>query len=32
MRNGLVLDQGKIITWTEDDKPLMMFGTHADIN
>jgi hypothetical protein len=27
----LVLDQGKIITWTEDDKPLMMFGTHADI-
>jgi hypothetical protein len=26
----MVLDQGKIITWTEDNKP-MMFGTHADI-
>jgi len=26
-----VLDKGKIITWTEDNKPLMMFGTHSDI-
>jgi PAS domain S-box-containing protein len=26
-----VVDQGKIITWTDDNKPLMMFGTHTDI-
>ncbi|MDA3811468.1 MAG: PAS domain-containing protein [Spirochaetaceae bacterium] len=26
-----VLDRGKVITWTEDGKPLMMFGTHTDI-
>jgi hypothetical protein len=25
MRNGLVLDQGKITTSIEDNKPLMMF-------
>lgn len=27
-----VLDKGKIISWTEDSKPLMMFGTHTDIS
>jgi PAS domain S-box-containing protein len=26
-----VLDRGKVITWTEDGKPLMMYGTHSDI-
>ncbi|MFN3800718.1 PAS domain-containing protein [Belliella pelovolcani] len=26
-----VLDRGKVITWTEDGQPLMMFGTHTDI-
>jgi len=27
-----VLDRGKVITWTPDGKPLMMFGTHTDID
>lgn len=26
-----VLDRGKVMTWTEDGKPLMMFGTHTEI-
>lgn len=26
-----VLDNGKVVTWTEDGKPLYMFGTHIDI-
>ena len=26
-----VHDRGKVITWTNDGKPLMMFGTHTDI-
>lgn len=26
-----VLDRGKVTNWTEDGKPLMMFGTHQDI-
>lgn len=26
-----VLDRGKVSTWTEDGKPLLMFGTHQDI-
>gem|GEM_PF-5727455 len=26
-----VLDRGKVATWTEDGKALMMFGTHQDI-
>ncbi|MEA1969317.1 MAG: histidine kinase dimerization/phosphoacceptor domain -containing protein [Thermodesulfobacteriota bacterium] len=26
-----VLDRGKVITWTEDGKPLMVMGTHLDI-
>lgn len=26
-----VLDRGKVSSWTEDGKPLMMFGTHIDI-
>lgn len=26
-----VLDRGKVATWTEDGKPLMMYGTHQDI-
>ena len=26
-----VLDRGKVTEWTEDGKPLMMFGTHIDI-
>ena len=27
-----VLDKGKIISWTDDGKPLMMFGIHTDIS
>ncbi|MCH8568871.1 MAG: PAS domain S-box protein [Balneolales bacterium] len=26
-----VYDRGKVFEWTEDDKPLMMYGTHQDI-
>ena len=26
-----VLDRGKVIEWDEDGKPLLMYGTHADI-
>ena len=26
-----VLDRGRVFSWTEDNKPLMMFGTHQDI-
>ncbi len=26
-----VLDRGRVFSWTEDKKPLMMFGTHQDI-
>jgi len=26
-----VLDRGKVATWTEDGKPLLMMGTHKDI-
>ncbi len=26
-----VLDRGKVITWTNDKKPLLMMGTHQDI-
>ncbi|WP_166838950.1 PAS domain-containing protein [Rheinheimera pleomorphica] len=26
-----VHDRGRVINWTEDGKPLMMYGTHADI-
>lgn len=26
-----VYDRGKVFSWTEDGKPLMMFGTHQDI-
>lgn len=26
-----VLDRGKVLSWTADGKPLMMFGTHVDI-
>lgn len=26
-----VLDRGKIVTWTEDGKPLLMMGAHQDI-
>lgn len=26
-----VLDRGKVLSWTSDGKPLMMFGTHVDI-
>ncbi|QOJ22390.1 MAG: PAS domain S-box protein [Gammaproteobacteria bacterium] len=26
-----VLDRGKVLSWTTDGKPLMMFGTHQDI-
>src|SRR6056297_1267331 len=26
-----VLDRGKVITWTQDKKPLLMMGTHQDI-
>ena len=27
-----VQDRGKVSTWTEDGKPLLMFGTHQDIS
>ena len=27
-----VLDRGRVVTWTEDGDPLMMMGTHQDIN
>lgn len=27
-----VLDRGKVMSWTEDGKPLRMFGTHLDIS
>lgn len=27
-----VLDRGKVISWTEDGKPLWMFGTHTEIS
>jgi len=27
-----VLDRGKVATWTDDGKPLLMFGTHMEIN
>jgi len=27
-----VLDRGKVSTWSADGKPLMMYGTHADIS
>ncbi len=27
-----VLDRGKVLSWTEDRKPLWMFGTHIDIS
>lgn len=33
-KNGewiLVLDRGKVISWTEEGLPLMMYGTHSDI-
>ncbi|NJK71974.1 MAG: PAS domain-containing protein, partial [Synechococcaceae cyanobacterium SM2_3_60] len=26
-----ILDRGKVLTWTEDDQPLRMIGTHTDI-
>jgi len=26
-----MLDRGKVFSWTEDGKPVMMFGTHTDI-
>jgi len=26
-----ILDRGKVISWTEDGKPLLMMGTHQDI-
>jgi len=26
-----VHDRGRIVTWTENNKPLMMYGTHSDI-
>lgn len=26
-----VHDRGRVVTWTDDGKPLMMYGTHADI-
>ena len=26
-----VLDRGKVITWSEDGKPLIMMGTHTDV-
>ncbi|MBU1170247.1 MAG: PAS domain S-box protein, partial [Proteobacteria bacterium] len=26
-----ILDRGKVISWTEDGKPLRMYGTHQDI-
>lgn len=27
-----ILDRGKVMSWTEDGKPLWMFGTHIDIS
>ncbi len=27
-----VLDRGRVVTWTSDGKPLLMFGTHTDIS
>ncbi|MBC7416661.1 MAG: PAS domain-containing protein, partial [Pedobacter sp.] len=27
-----VFDRGKVLEWTEDGKPLMMYGTHQDVN
>ena len=27
-----ILDRGKVISWTEDGKPLWMYGTHQDIS
>lgn len=33
-KNGLwiwIQDKGKVFSWTEDGKPLMMYGTHLDI-
>lgn len=27
-----IMDTGKVISWTSDDKPLLMFGTHIDIS
>lgn len=27
-----ILDRGKVLTWTTDNNPLLMFGTHMDIN
>lgn len=27
-----VLDRGKVISWTEDGKPLLMYGAHLDIS
>lgn len=27
-----VFDRGKVFSWTDDGKPLMMFGTHQEIN
>ena len=27
-----IQDRGQVITWTEDNKPLLMFGTHTDIS
>jgi two-component system sensor histidine kinase/response regulator len=26
-----VQDRGRVVSWTDDGKPLMMFGTHADV-
>jgi len=26
-----ILDRGKVVSWTEDGKPLWMFGTHQDV-
>lgn len=27
-----VLDRGKVVSWTEEGKPLMMYGTHQDVS
>ena len=27
-----IMDRGKVFEWTEDGKPLKMYGTHQDIN
>ena len=27
-----ILDRGKVVSWTDDGKPLWMFGTHQNIN